>query len=92
MRTYHEALHYLEQHANYELNRSVQYVPETFNLSRMAQVLERLGNPHRQLKRVHVAGTKGKGSTCRMIESVLRAAGYRTGLYTSPQCLTRSCL
>ena len=88
MRTYREVLHYLEQHANYELNRSVQYAPETFDLSRMAQVLERLGNPHRQLKSVHVAGTKGKGSTCRMIESVLRAAGHRTGLYTSPHLHT----
>ena len=88
MRTYHEALAYLDQHANYELNRSVQYAPETFDLSRMEQLLERLGDPQRQFKSVHVAGTKGKGSTCRMIESVLRAAGYRTGLYISPHLHT----
>jgi dihydrofolate synthase/folylpolyglutamate synthase len=88
LRTYHEALAYLDQHANYELDRSVQYAPETFNLSHIEQLLERLGNPHRQFPSVHVAGTKGKGSTCRMIESVLRAAGYRTGLYISPHLHT----
>ena len=88
MRTYHEALTYLEQHANYELNRSAQYAPETFNLTRIGQLLGRLGNPHHAFKIAHVAGTKGKGSTCRMIESVLSAAGYRTGLYTSPHLHT----
>ena len=47
-------------------------------------LLERLGNPHRDLKVIHVAGTNGKGSVCAMIESVLRASGLKTGLYTSP--------
>ena len=88
MRTYRDALTYLEQFANYELTRSVQYTPETFDLSRTEQLLDRLGNPHREYKVVHVAGTKGKGSTSLMIESVLRAAGYRTGLYTSPHLHT----
>ncbi len=53
-------------------------------LDRIRQVLDRLGNPESRLKIVHVAGTKGKGSTCTLIESILRAAGYSTGLYTSP--------
>ena len=88
MRTYRDALAYLDQFANYERIRSVQYAPETFSLSRIEQLLERLGNPHRAYKVVHVAGTKGKGSTCLMIESTLRAAGYRTGLYTSPHLHT----
>ena len=88
MRTYREALTYLDQFANYELNRSVPYAPKTFDLARIEQLLSRLGNPHRSLKIVHVAGTKGKGSTCRMIESVLRAAGYRTGLFISPHLHT----
>ncbi len=47
-------------------------------------LLEKLGNPHRDLKIIHVAGTNGKGSVCAMIESVLRASGLKTGLYTSP--------
>ncbi|MFM8497925.1 MAG: bifunctional folylpolyglutamate synthase/dihydrofolate synthase [Planctomycetia bacterium] len=42
------------------------------------------GDPHERLKFLHVAGTNGKGSTCAMMDSILRAAGYRTGLYTSP--------
>ena len=47
-------------------------------------LLDALGNPHRNLKVIHVAGTNGKGSVCAMIESVLRASGFKTGLYTSP--------
>jgi dihydrofolate synthase / folylpolyglutamate synthase len=47
-------------------------------------LLDRMGNPHLRMAHVHVAGTNGKGSVCAMLESVLRAAGYRTGLYTSP--------
>ena len=88
MRTFLDALTYLDQFANYELNRSVPYAPKTFDLARIEQLLSRLGNPHRSLKIVHVAGTKGKGSTCLMIESALRAAGYRTGLYISPHLHT----
>lgn len=53
-------------------------------LDRMREALARLGNPERGLRYVHVAGTNGKGSTSAMIESILRAAGFRTGLYTSP--------
>ncbi|MFH0954427.1 MAG: folylpolyglutamate synthase/dihydrofolate synthase family protein [Verrucomicrobiota bacterium] len=47
-------------------------------------LLQRMGNPHLRMPHVHVAGTNGKGSVCAMLESVLRSAGYRTGLYTSP--------
>jgi dihydrofolate synthase/folylpolyglutamate synthase len=53
-------------------------------LDRIAVLLERLGNPHQSCRFVHVAGTNGKGSVCAMIESGLRAAGIRTGLFTSP--------
>ena len=49
-----------------------------------AALLEKLGSPHKKLKFVHVTGTNGKGSACAMMESVLRRAGYRTGLFTSP--------
>ncbi|MGN1334705.1 MAG: bifunctional folylpolyglutamate synthase/dihydrofolate synthase [Anaerovoracaceae bacterium] len=53
-------------------------------LERMNSLLELLGNPQDELKIIHVAGTNGKGSTCRYIYSVLQAAGYKAGLYTSP--------
>ena len=53
-------------------------------LERMNSLLKLLGNPQDELKIIHVAGTNGKGSTCRYIYSVLQTAGYKTGLYTSP--------
>lgn len=53
-------------------------------LERMRSFLQFIGNPEKNFKSVHVAGTNGKGSTCAMIESILREAGYKTGLYTSP--------
>ncbi len=53
-------------------------------LSRIDTLLGLLGHPERDVKYVHVTGTNGKGSTCAMLASVLRAAGYKTGLYTSP--------
>lgn len=53
-------------------------------LSRTQELLERLGNPQDKLKFIHIAGTNGKGSTASMLASIFRAAGYRTGLYTSP--------
>ena len=56
----------------------------SFHLERMALLLERLGNPHLETSTVHIAGTKGKGSTAAMVTSILAAAGYRVGLYTSP--------
>lgn len=54
------------------------------SLQRMARLMEALGNPQDSIRTVHVAGTNGKGSVCAMVESALRAAGYRTGLFTSP--------
>lgn len=53
-------------------------------LSRVRELMERLHHPERGLKYVHVTGTNGKGSTCAMLSGILQAAGYRTGLYTSP--------
>ena len=53
-------------------------------LERMHVLLEKLGNPQDELKVIHVAGTNGKGSICRYVYEVLQAAGYQTGLYTSP--------
>ena len=53
-------------------------------LERIGLLLEKLGDPHKKLKFVHVAGTNGKGSTCAMLASILNASGYKVGLYTSP--------
>ena len=55
-----------------------------FGIDRMRLLAERLGHPERSYPVVHVAGTNGKGSVSAMLESILRGAGYRTGLYTSP--------
>ena len=53
----------------------------------MRTLLKKLGNPHDQFKSVHVAGTKGKGSTCAMIASMLKACDLKVGLYTSPHLI-----
>ena len=53
-------------------------------LGRITELLGRLGDPQNELRFVHIAGSNGKGSTCAMIERILREAGYRTGLFPSP--------
>ncbi len=63
---------------------SVEWQGSRPGLSRITELLSRLGHPEKGLKAVHVAGTNGKGSFCAMLESVLRHAGYRTGLFVSP--------
>ncbi|MBQ4093733.1 MAG: bifunctional folylpolyglutamate synthase/dihydrofolate synthase, partial [Oscillospiraceae bacterium] len=55
-----------------------------FGLARIEQLLHRAGDPHRQMRYVHITGTNGKGSTAAYIAGVLQQAGYRTGLFTSP--------
>ncbi|MGA1867572.1 MAG: bifunctional folylpolyglutamate synthase/dihydrofolate synthase [bacterium] len=55
-----------------------------FGLSNTITLLSALGSPHNKLRCIHVAGTNGKGSTCAMIASILKTAGFKTGLYTSP--------
>ena len=58
-----------------------------FGLENITEALRTLGNPQDSLRAIHVAGTNGKGSTCAMIEAAARAAGLRTGLYTSPHLI-----
>ena len=80
---YQQALEYIYGFVNYEtmpMSRDAAH----FDLRRMDELMLRLGNPHQAAHSVHIAGTKGKGSTAAMIASVLTAAGYRTGLNTSP--------
>ncbi len=74
---------YLNSFTNFEANLH-QIDAKDFNLSRVKELLDLLDNPERNLKIVHVAGTKGKGSTCAFIASILHQAGYKVGLYTSP--------
>lgn len=73
--TYSEALAYID---------GAQWFGAEPSLRRIEALLHALGDPQKQLKFVHIAGTNGKGSAAAMLASVLRAAGYRTGLYTSP--------
>lgn len=85
---YQAALEYLYGLTDYEKERIARYDPETLNLSRVRRVLARLGNPEQRYPSAHIAGTKGKGSVAAMCASVLRSAGLRTGLYTSPHLHT----
>ena len=88
MLTYRDALAYIYSFTDYEKHGFAAYAPEFYDLQRVQGLLALLGEPQRSFESVHVAGTKGKGSTAAMIESVLRAAGLRTGLYTSPHLHT----
>jgi dihydrofolate synthase/folylpolyglutamate synthase len=81
---YQEALDYLYKYVDYSLVRNLRYSPEKFDLKRMFDFVNTLGNPERNYPILHVAGTKGKGSVSAMCASALEAAGYRVGLYTSP--------
>ncbi|MEE8567454.1 MAG: Mur ligase family protein, partial [Anaerolineales bacterium] len=81
---YQEALDYLYSFIDYSVERTYRYSADTFDLNRVRDLFQVVGNPQDQYNSVHIAGTKGKGSVSAMIASVLRAAGYRTGLYTSP--------
>jgi dihydrofolate synthase/folylpolyglutamate synthase len=78
------ALAYLFSATDYEKMRRVRYNADTFSLDRMHRLLAALGDPHRRLRSVHVAGTKGKGSTAAMVHCLATACGLRAGLYTSP--------
>ncbi len=88
MFTYKDALHYIYSFTDYEQKSAYRYAPENFDLRRVERLLALLDNPHHRFQVIHVAGTKGKGSTSAMLASILRAAGYRTGLYTSPHLHT----
>src|SRR5947207_3377579 len=84
---YQEALAYIYSFTDFE--RGDKYVRDrNENLPRESSLLALLGNPHVRYSSTHIAGTKGKGSTAALIESVLRLAGVRTGLYTQPDLHT----
>jgi len=81
---YNQALDYLYSFVDYSLKKSSELAKADFNLERMRVLMGLLGNPEQKYPSLHVAGTKGKGSTCALMASALTAAGYKTGLYTSP--------
>ena len=84
---YASALRWLYNHTDFERQRIIHYNAKTFSLERMKKLLALLGDPQNALKCVHVAGTKGKGSTVAMLASMLHACGYATGLYMSPHLI-----
>ncbi len=81
--TYEQSVAFWNSRINYEKIGMPQDMG-ALKLDRMRLLLEHLGNPQQQYQAIHITGTKGKGSTATMIASVLQAAGYRVGLYTSP--------
>ncbi len=85
---YLSALEYIYSFIDYERKSRFPYSATVFNLDRVYAFLQELGNPQETFKAVHIAGTKGKGSTAAMTESMLRHAGYKTGLFTSPHLHT----
>jgi dihydrofolate synthase/folylpolyglutamate synthase len=84
---YQETLDFLYSFIDYSLSRNFRNAAENFDLNRMHAFLGKLGNPHQKYPVIHLAGTKGKGSTSAMIASVLQAGGYQTGFYSSPHLL-----
>ncbi len=82
--TYQQAVDFLLAAVDYEKKAAFKYSGATFDLERVRRFLAAVGNPQQDYKIVHITGTKGKGSTAAMTASALRAAGFKTGLFTSP--------
>lgn len=72
---------------NFSYLSSLEKLGMNLGLERIEMLLSKLGDPHLKFKSIHVAGTNGKGSTCAIIASILKAAGFKVGLYTSPHLL-----
>jgi len=85
---YRQAEDYLLSFTDYEKTPGIAYTSANYDLRRMEKLLQPLGNPHLGTRTVHIAGTKGKGSTAAMIAQALIKAGYKTGLFTSPHLFT----
>lgn len=84
---YQQTLDYLFSFVDYSLKKADQLAAANFDLGRMRQLMAALGNPQDAYPTIHIAGTKGKGSTSALCASALQAAGHKTGLYTSPHLL-----
>lgn len=81
---YQGMLDYLYSFIDYSLQKTFRYSPEKFDLGRMQEFMNVLGNPQNDYPIIHVAGTKGKGSVSALCASALKESGGRVGLYTSP--------
>ncbi len=84
---YHQAIDWLNSLINYERTPAQKEVSRYLNLQRIADAAKLLNDPHLQVPYIHIAGTKGKGSTAAMTESILRESSYKTGLFTSPHLI-----
>lgn len=81
--SYDDAIQWVFERIDYERVPPVRTSPH-FQLERVRRLLQLIGSPEKRIPCVHIAGTKGKGSTAAMVESILRASGIQTGLFTSP--------
>jgi len=84
LKSYATAIKFLATFTAYDRLGRIGYNNSTFNLSRMQKLLLGVGNPHKKFRSVHIAGTKGKGSTAYMLANMLEGSGFKVGLYTSP--------
>ena len=82
--SYKQAMKYLLERTDYEKEKPARYNVTNFDLKRMEKLLSLLNDPHKKIPTVHIAGTKGKGSTATMLARMLESNDYSVGLYTSP--------
>lgn len=88
IRTFEDAERYLHSRVNFERTKPTRNDPEGFKLDRMRALLSALDEPQTGFPSVHIAGSKGKGSTCEMLTSALSECGYAVGLFTSPHLVS----
>ena len=84
---YQAALDYLYSYVNFSMTKGQVYTPESYNLKNMKTLLEQMKEPQLAYPVIHIAGSKGKGSTAAMLASILQQSGYKVGLYTSPHLI-----
>ena len=75
---YQESIELLQSQSKFYIN---------LGLERILTAMQKLNNPHKNLKVIHVAGTNGKGSVCSLLANILKHAGFKVGLYTSPHLI-----
>lgn len=86
--TFAEAEKYLSSLISYEKYGRAKYGQRSFSLTVFRHIMEKLGNPQKRLRAIHVAGTDGKGSICQYLTSILQQAGFTVGTYTSPHLVS----